>query len=433
VAPVKGAADPKVVLLAASGGGTRAALYTASVLDGLSQIGAGEDIVLLSGVSGGSAAIAYYTMHRDALGKVGDGGRSQADWDAYADVMATSFIEEVLRGSTETRVAGRTPLGKLLAESFQRHMGDDEKTLVLRLGQAKTGLILNTTLAASADGVPGTGQWKPASPKVAGGRLLFTNLSLHTPSAFPREGFQGVEKEYLNHVLIPDPEVLLTNAAALSANFPPVFPDAAVEVAAAKKYWVTDGGASENRGALSLLYALRGALVDEQNGRKRVPPEIHIVIADASALTLDYSRDRGVGATLGSAEKYTSELMVGLLNDVRRAYEKLKGPEGGLQVHFLPMPSVFRARGGVGTHWMLPAFATLVELQDDGSRGESVTLRGNTIKNLIMALHRADKSHSLPGQAADDSELRKVWAWIERDQHQQSWNNLLKIYRADGK
>src|SRR5262249_23545180 len=52
-------ARPAIVVVG-SGGGTRAAMYTASVLNGLHGLGVDRDIVLLSGVSGGGVALAYF-------------------------------------------------------------------------------------------------------------------------------------------------------------------------------------------------------------------------------------------------------------------------------------------------------------------------------------------------------------------------------------
>ena len=57
--------------VAASGGGTRAAVYTASVLRGLAEQGRIGNVVLASGVSGGSAALAYFALHQDALRRPG--------------------------------------------------------------------------------------------------------------------------------------------------------------------------------------------------------------------------------------------------------------------------------------------------------------------------------------------------------------------------
>src|SRR6185295_14376182 len=52
-------------IIVGSGGGTRAALYTASVLKGLHRLGVDKEIVLASGVSGGGVALAYFAANHD--------------------------------------------------------------------------------------------------------------------------------------------------------------------------------------------------------------------------------------------------------------------------------------------------------------------------------------------------------------------------------
>ena len=115
---------------------------------------------------------------------------------------------------------------------------------------------------------------------ISGGRLIFTNLAQR--SAFPASGSEAgdlpqgapsIPDVRLPYVVVQDSSVLLSAAAALSANFPPVFTNARVDVPAAvpdshcptRAYYVTDGGAVENLGLLSALYALRQALNSLRN------------------------------------------------------------------------------------------------------------------------------------------------------------------------
>ena len=90
----------------------------------------------------------------------------------------------------------------------------------------------------------------------AGGRLIFTNLP---QSAFPKTtgetgGAPGLP------VVLNDRTIPLEDAAALNANFPPVFSNAAIDVGRNTRYWVTDGGAVDNRGVEMMFYALREAI-----------------------------------------------------------------------------------------------------------------------------------------------------------------------------
>ncbi len=105
-----------VVLLAASGGGTRAALYTESVLRGLHSIGALDQVVLASGVSGGGAALAYYSTRIEDLQSDSDG----TAWDEFRCDMSRPFIWDVLEGVSEWRIVAGTRSGQLLAESLCR-------------------------------------------------------------------------------------------------------------------------------------------------------------------------------------------------------------------------------------------------------------------------------------------------------------------------
>lgn len=93
--------EPRI-LLAASGGGTRAALYTASVLRGLAELNLACNLVLASGVSGGSAALAYFAGHIEELRS--DRVDPKA-WAKFSAMMAEPFIQDALEGVFEWRVA----------------------------------------------------------------------------------------------------------------------------------------------------------------------------------------------------------------------------------------------------------------------------------------------------------------------------------------
>jgi hypothetical protein len=119
-----------------------------------------------------------------------------------------------------------------------------------------------------------------------------------------------------------------------------------------RSYYVTDGGATENLGLLSALYALRGAL-ETLHGEHL--PEIHLVTIEASATTYDYTPDRGLNAaTGGSKERLTGGLTQELLGDVQALANTPSSDRPRVQVHDLALPLAFRSRGGFGTHWMFP-------------------------------------------------------------------------------
>ena len=368
------------IVVAGSGGGTRAALYTASVLRGLHELRVDKDIVLVSGVSGGAVAVAYFAGHRDGLiaGVAapcpGVEPATSDPWQCFVERMAQPFIRDVIEGAGEWRIQSAQPLGVLLAESLQRRVfADGKPTLGSGLG---VGLILNTTITGHPvedspmlDGAlvyaprPTGSDCANAERPVAalgGGRLAFTNLNVGEAAGF-RAMSNDARNLQLPFVIVRDDAVELAKASALSANFPPVFPNARVNLAGyapnargctVRTYYVTDGGATENLGLVSALLALENALVDAK-GKMRLR-DIRIVMAEGSALDYDYEQDRGVGAATGQAkERLTGRLTLELLRRVQDAV-KAVDPDATVTLHDLSLPRVFRSRGGLGTNWMFP-------------------------------------------------------------------------------
>lgn len=465
---------PKI-LLAVSGGGTRAALYAASVLRGLAQIGRAGDVVLISGVSGGGAALTYFAIHRaqllappkgpcgpDELERMAAQAQPQDGedpWCRFIEVMARPYIDDVLRGVSELQVLGSKTTGHLLKESLARglDLGPGSPT---RLADIRDlGLILNSTLAghpaaplgqaaapcpaatAPADAAasapppdaPPSGTWRSSA---TGGIVAFTNL--RNLAAFPAatDALPCAPEERLPYLLVGGEGTELTAATALAANFPPVFPNAAIDVAGPvlrpgqggpiiHRHWVTDGGAAENRGVISLLYALRGMLNDCAGSPMCAgpAPDLHVVVADASALSFDYRPDRGVGAMLGASGKFSGQLMIDLAASTTKAYRALG--QGTLTVSYLPMPVLLRSRGGLGTHWMMPAQVTL---RDDAalSQGEAKVIatpdRWQTMA-LLACLHdlpSAPAAHDACAAARAGDLGRRLRA----DPHALAWQGL---------
>lgn len=359
------------IIIAASGGGTRAALYTATALEGLAKLGVSQDIVLLSGVSGGGVAAAYFYAHQHDL--VAATITSSGHWHDFKYHMTDPFIGDVLEGASEWRFVSRNALGVLLKESFDRQLFDASG--LQQIGDAKQpALILNTTVTGhpQEDSDLLRGMFSDPNPShgtcdhrhrpyanVSGGRLIFTNL--RDRSGFPRAAGEAdsnseIPDVHLPYVVVQDPHVPLAAAAALNANFPPVFPNARVTVPSelpdaecpTRSYYVTDGGATENLGLVSALYALNKALTDIRQTDPTKVPDIHLVLLEASATTYDYTPDRGINAASGgSKERLTGGLTVELLKEAFAVSPSIK-------IHDLAMPLAFRSRGGFGTHWMFP-------------------------------------------------------------------------------
>jgi hypothetical protein len=429
----------RVILLAASGGGTRAALYTQSVLRGLHADAALDDIVLASGVSGGGAALAYFAAFRDELSKDSAG----TAWDRFACAMSYPFIQDVLEGAPEWRITAGTRLGQLLAESFERvfyRQGpDSRRSGITALGHVSDlGLILNTSLAGrvecpecadSPDFAAALNKHRESTDgSVAGGVLVVTNL--RDSRFFP----QTRSSLNIQYVTIADPDIALTTAAALTANFPPVFSNAAVDADHCCRYWVTDGGAVENRGLLSLLLVLRAALASFPADAVH-RPDIHIVMADASGKSTKYVQDRAIGTLLGAPEKMANQLIGELLEEVKASYAK---HGGRILYHELGMPDFWRSDGGLGTHWMLPRRVTMKSPPGGRKPAEEqmIEMDAFAVRALINTLHlpEPDRLDMTPcfhedTVLSDKSEhgrhhIPEIRQWIELTPHPWAWKCL---------
>jgi hypothetical protein len=214
--------DPLFVV-AASGGGTRAAIYTAAILEAIAREGKGGNIVLGSGVSGGGAALAYFAGKRQALIENAPGA-----WDRYFDVMSQPFIRDVMTRSSEWYMARGGRLGMLLAESFQERWALPEGRTSLNRIQ-DFGLILNTALAGHFERPPKVGadlaldeleEKYPYLTKstLAGGRLLLTNLIF--PNSLTSKPLEPDAALARLPIVIRGEGLTLVGAAALNANFP---------------------------------------------------------------------------------------------------------------------------------------------------------------------------------------------------------------------
>ena len=371
----KADASRPAIIVAASGGGTRAALYTAHALQGLARLGRAGDVVLISGVSGGGFASAVFAADASRLQSTSSlevpFGKTKTPWQELRTAVTEPFIADVIDGVGELRILNTTPLGQLLAESFTaRTFAGAQVSFQSLNGPA---LILNTSISGHPSDESQLLDRRAAlgaSPKdcttmssLAGSRLIFTNLpqeNMVTASGestwldpFPGDA-SSLPDVRLDYTVVRDPTVSVAAAAALNANFPPVFPNARVVVSggasrcAERSFYVTDGGATENLGLVSALYAMQGALRVWPSG-KALPP-IHVVAIEASAVSYDYTQDRGLGAaTGGSKERINGELTEMLLGQIRQRVTELHGE---LHLHYLPLPVAFRSRGGFGTHWM---------------------------------------------------------------------------------
>ncbi len=432
----------KVILLAASGGGTRAALYTTALMRGLHEIDALKDLVLLSGVSGGGVSLAYYAGHREAL----DNDKAGA-WQAYGRAVGEPFIQEVLQGFSEWRIAGGVRTRKLLQESFGRHFSD-EFSSASTLGDVGSdlGLIFNTSLAGSLDlsgdsySECGASAFTECAHEYkrlttvegGGGRLIFTNLRL--PAELGRGVPSAPSEIKLPYVMVHDPNVRLTDAAALHANFPPVFPNAPVDdPVTRRRYWVTDGGAVENRGLVSLLLALRDALEtpghpeggDEETRQKW--PEIHVVLGEATGGMTKFVQDRSVITALAGRVTYANQAIQSLMSEIQR----LSGNR--VQLHYLVMPRALNVDGGIDTHWMRQEEIVLGQPSvRDPDKREDLPVEAANVFDVVYNLYRAPNRRDRWYEPFDDageiepSLVDAVWERVHEDPgYLSDWESLI--------
>lgn len=384
-------ADRPAILVAASGGGTRAALFTATVLSGISRHVQPTDVLLGSGVSGGGASLAWFAANRRSV-----------DWDAYFTAMKQPFIQDVLERSSEWRMVAGNRLGVLLDESFERRWNLPEKRSLLR-HISDMGLIFNTTIAGSGP-EPAQGKTGVYGTELAGGRLIITNLDMS--GVFDKANMDYGAPEPLP-VIIRDAGFYLTTASALNANFPPVFSNAPIQVDETKRYWVTDGGAADNRGLEMLLYSLRHALEKEPSLRQR---RIIVLVVDAGAAPGDFNvGDRGLGSAIGSGAQFAMHLSAELKRSLG---------EADVELRYLPMPHLLRASGSFGTHWMLQS---TIAVDHNGHRA---SISGDETIAILRDLY-AGKSAQLSEKA------RLVRGWIEQSkEYCENWTKTVALLES---
>ena len=161
-------------------------------------------------------------------------------------------------------------------------------------------------------------------------------------------------------------------------------------------------------------------------------PALHVIVAEASAVSLAFSRSSGLSAMFGAPARFASQLMVDMANDIKQTYKEMGGE---VYFHYLPMPMIFRSDGGLSTHWMLPSnvkfeqplgVKRLKPMLDDSA----ITLSGEETRHLVDQLH--DRKQSIE----KDDELTKLWQWIDNDlysNHQATWNKTIQCIKGDCK
>src|SRR5262249_45399591 len=267
--------SPKVILVAASGGGIQAAAWTARVLTGLelncrsqfSDSRFARSIRLISSVSGGSVGAMYFTNRYDSNGQLpenpdleqivteaGSSSLEDVSWGlAYPDLVRTIFP------FLSYRIAGR---GRALERAWtdvsphadQLHSGLADWFDLVSKG-VRPANIFNATIAESGE------------------RLLLSTTYLEYGKS-PATARWDFHEMYHDHC-----DVEVVTAARLSATFPFVTPASRPIM---KSAWepqshVVDGGYYDNYGVSTLVEWLDLGL-EELQKNKTMPDKLRVLV-----------------------------------------------------------------------------------------------------------------------------------------------------------
>jgi hypothetical protein len=249
-----------LVLVAASGGGITASLWSAHVLQRLEKHipDFHRKITLISAVSGGSVGTLYYVdgfadgappVMKEVVEASSDSSLSAAVWgfafiDAYRTVLG--------------RVLGIWDRGWALEQRWGTHLANSERTL-----------------GDWTDGVRAA--WRPialfnATVQETGERLILSPVTIEPRNASGRRDLAE---------MLPGRDLKAVTAARLSATFPYVSPHARPDVApdfTGRSFRAVDGGYYDNSGIVSALDVVN----DWLEKRGRAPTRIALIEIRAS-------------------------------------------------------------------------------------------------------------------------------------------------------
>ncbi|HEY3064948.1 MAG TPA: patatin-like phospholipase family protein [Methylomirabilota bacterium] len=282
--------------VALSGGGSRAALFGAAVLEALTRVrtadGASltEKISHVSSVSGGSIAATYYVLKKPGQGVNvlnGDGSLSDAYrtfFEQYrADVSQDFETSLIWRQLLSFRWINSALAATTLSEIFQQRLFDDARlqdVIAREKAGDSPGLIINTTLYNNGRRLAIT-----ALPSDAFEYDFFADLerSLRArgkemeAAPYIRERWKLLRPMTPLDIHMNPCAGRLAGVVTASASFPPLVGPITLQVGGEKTYWhAGDGGLYENQGIESLLF-----LYLKQMQAKRVKRAL-IIAVDSS-------------------------------------------------------------------------------------------------------------------------------------------------------
>ena len=250
-----------VIVVAASGGGIKAAAWTTRVLTGLEESNPrifGGSIRLISAVSGGSVGAMYFVSEYDASGaglpsNTNDleEGVARAEASSLDDIAWGLVYPDFLR--IFVPVFKHLDRGRALESALTRELPNRQHHLFSPLSDWREGVLEG---------------WRPAvvfnaTVVESGERFLLGTTDL---SAAPGRTSLRDKKEFPQFA---GRDISLVTAARLSATFPYVSPAARPDIAGTQIHAV-DGGYTDNYGVATLLAWLDEALRAPGNPVRRV-------------------------------------------------------------------------------------------------------------------------------------------------------------------
>lgn len=245
----------KVIVIAASGGGIKAAAWTTRVLTGLEENNPqifGDSVRLISAVSGGSVGVMYFVSEYDA-----DGKGLPSDTPTLESAVArseASSLDDIAWGLVYPDffriflpVFKNLDRGKALEAALTRELPNRKHHLWSPLADWRNGVLQG---------------WRPAvvfnaTVTESGERFLLGTTDL--PHAPGRTSLRDPE-----FPRFADQDISLVTAARLSASFPYVSPAARPDIPGTQIH-IVDGGYTDNYGMATLLAWLDAGLWSSGN------------------------------------------------------------------------------------------------------------------------------------------------------------------------
>jgi len=267
-----------MVLLALSGGGSRAAYFSGKVMLDLQQAGLLEEVDAISSVSGGSLAGAYYCTTRDEGDPAEVAPRVWSEAEVkqlmsrnyLAHWIANQFWPVNIVRYWCTAFDRSDIMAQTLADNLFDHPVTGGDLTLGELNPARPALILNATNATRNPSGASADAFTAAAPKQYGSVFTFT-----------REDFTDRLGSDVNRYSV-------ARAVMASATFPGVFQDMTLRdfrTGRQRYMHVFDGGNSDNLGLLSVKRVIRNA---ESWPEERRPERYVVISVDA------YTRPDGV-------------------------------------------------------------------------------------------------------------------------------------------